>query len=131
MDQLMSRQIGGSPFLMIPIAVEDPFAFWKCVCEVSNAASHFLRTRRVTKLDAGETLSAGIEMNMRVIKTRHCAAAMKVNDASIGTYKLEDSSRVSHGQDTSIHDSNRLRFRLLQILRPDSSVGQNQGRRAL
>src|SRR2546428_13846463 len=109
-DQLMSRQIGGSPFLVIPIAVEDPFAFWKCACEVSNAASHFCWTGGVKKLDAGETVSAGIEMNMRVIKTRHGTPTTKANDASIGACKLEDNSCVSHFQDAAIRDSNRLRL---------------------
>src|SRR6476659_4891196 len=78
-NQLLRRQIGFRPPLMVPIATSNPTSFRQFHRKIAYAFGKFLRRVRVAKIDARQLKAAGHEMGMRVIKARQNGLTLRVD----------------------------------------------------
>ncbi len=125
-NQLMRGELSGSPALVVPIAIQDPFAFRPASCEFSDFFPEFLRTGSLMQLHARDPVATHIEMNMSVVETGNDTASLKVNHFCLGTCQLENCLAVTNLDDAIALDGDRLGFRLPGIPCPDFAVYQDE-----
>src|SRR5580658_1696867 len=121
-DQLMRRQSCRSPPLVVPVAVQNPFALGTAAREIGDLFAELSRTGSFMQLHAGKTVSSHVEVHMGVIETGDDAAPSQIDHCGLWTSQRKYGRAVPDGNDAVSRNGNRLGLRLLRIFRPNLSV---------
>src|SRR5580700_9323778 len=84
-DQLMRRQSCRSPTLVVPVAVQNPFALGAAAHETGDLFAELLRTGSFMQLHTGKTVSSHVEVNMGVIESGDDAAPFQLDHYGLFT----------------------------------------------
>ena len=98
-DQLVCRQVGRIPALMIPVAVAEPCAWRARLGELRDALREFGGTVGCAEFDGDERSAAVEEVNVRVVESGEQQAAVEVDDLGVGAGELADGGVVADGED--------------------------------
>src|SRR5450759_75539 len=126
--KLLGRELRGGPAFVVPLAPGDPASGRLFRSEVANAVAELRLRPRIAKSHAGQIESAEIEMDVRVVESRHHPLSVQIDDSRMRTEQLADFSGRAHGGDLSVEAGHGLRFGLRRIHRPDLAVDQNEVR---
>ena len=87
-DPLMGRKYDRAPLLLVPIAINDPLARGPGARIIGDALRELFAAGDIAQLDAGQSLTAPEEVNMRIVETGDDAAASQIQHLCPGAGKL-------------------------------------------